>query len=210
MADDPRLAAFGLFTPEGYLTPGYGESYLFLVGRDDVHGILAALLSAETMGLKMNMFGYDDDALNAIIVSLMKNPNIAVQGTLDRSQAGGVHERAILAEDVANNPDFYNSFAVGMSATHQISHTKGGVLVAQGLAFEGSTNWSASGEGTGVSLAPLDPLKPPAPGYKAQNNTMMVSANPVFNARFAARLDVEHLVALQQQAAKAAKERPGP
>jgi hypothetical protein len=134
----------------------------------------------------------------------MKNPNIAVQGTLDRSQAGGVHERAILALDVANNPDFYNSFAVGTSATHQISHTKGGVLVAQGLGFEGSTNWSSSGEGTGVSLAPLDLTKPPAPGYAAQNNTLLVSANPVFNARFAARLDAEHLIALAQQKARPA------
>jgi hypothetical protein len=31
--DDPRLDALGLFTPEGYLTPGYGDHYLFLVGR---------------------------------------------------------------------------------------------------------------------------------------------------------------------------------
>ena len=33
----------------------------------------------------------------------------------------------------------------------------------------------------------------------------MVSANPVFNARFAARLDAEHLTALAQQRARAAK-----
>ena len=205
MDDDPRLAHFGLFTPEAYLTPGYGDHYLFMVGRDDVHGILLNLISAETMGLKLNMFGYDDEALNEAIVALMHNPNVAVQGTLDQSQAGGVHERAILAQDVAGDPDFYNSFAVGQSATHQISHTKGGVLVAQGLAFEGSTNWSASGEGTGVSLAPLDPHKPPAPGYKAQNNTLLVSSNPVFCARFSARLDTEHLVALAQQRAREAK-----
>ena len=200
MDDDPRLAPFGLFTPEHYLTPGYGQHYLFFVGRDDVHGIMLALLTQETMGLKFNQFGYDDEILNNSIIDMMKNPNISVQGTLDRSQAGGVHERAILAEDVANDPDFYNSFAVGQSDTHQISHTKGGVLVAQGLAFEGSTNWSASGEGTGISL---DPLKKPAPGYKAQNNTLMLSANPVFNARFAARLDTEHLTALAQQRSRA-------
>lgn len=202
MVDDPRLAPFGLFTPEGYLTPGYGEHYIFFAGRDDVHGILLALLTAETMGLKLNMFGYDDDILNNSIIELMKNPNVAVQGTLDKSQAGGVHERAILAQDVANDPGFYNSFAVGTSATHQISHTKGGVLVAQGLAFEGSTNWSAAGEGTGISL---DPHKTPAPGFRAQNNTLMVSANPVFNTRFSARLDAEHLTALAQQRAAAAK-----
>jgi len=198
MADDPRLAALGQFTPEGYLTPGYGDHYLFLVGRDDVHGILLALLTAETMGLKLNMFGYDDDALNDAILKLMANPNIAVQASLDKSQAGGVHERKLLAADVASDPRFYNSFVVLQSATHQISHTKGGVLTAQGLAFEGSTNWSASGEGTGINL---DPKAVPAPGFVAQNNTFLLSANPVFNARFAARLDVEHLTGLAQRAA---------
>jgi hypothetical protein len=132
----------------------------------------------------------------------MKNPNVAVQGTLDKSQAGGVHERAILAADVAGDPDFYNSFVVTTSATSQISHTKGGVLVAQGLWFEGSTNWSASGEGTGIRL---DPHAVPAPGYRAQNNTLLVSANPVGLARFAARLDVEHLVGLAKRASAEAK-----
>lgn len=196
MSDDPRLAPFGAYTPEGYLTPGYGDHYLFFVGRDDVHSVLLRLITAETMRFRLNMFGYDDDEINTAILTLMGNPNVAVQGTLDKSQAGGVHERALLAADVANDPAFYNSFTVGTSATHQISHTKGGVLTAQGLAFEGSTNWSASGEGTGIKL---DPTAKPAPGYKAQNNTLLVSANPVFNARFAARLDVEHLACIQQR-----------
>jgi hypothetical protein len=198
MADDPRLASLGLFTPEGYLTPGYHDHYLFFAGRDDVHGILLTLLTHETMGLKLNMFGYDDDDLNKAILALMRNPNVAVQGTLDKSQAGGVHERAILAADVVADPGFYNSFVVGSSATHQISHTKGGVLVAQGLWFEGSTNWSASGEGTGIRL---DPHAAPEPGWKAQNNTLLVSANPVGLSRFGARLDAEHLAALSQRAA---------
>jgi len=194
--DDPRLAALGRFTPESALTPGYGDHYLFFVGRDDVHSILHTLLSSETMGLKLNMFGYDDDVLNGDIMTLLGNPNVAVQATLDKSQAAGVHERAILAADVAADPGFYNSVVVGESETHQISHTKGGVLVAQGLWFEGSTNWSASGEGTGIQL---DVSKPAAPGFKAQNNTLLVSANPVGLARFSARLDTEHLAALAQQ-----------
>jgi hypothetical protein len=194
--DDPRLAPLGQYTPEGTLTPGYGDHYLFFVGRDDVHGVLLDLLVAETMGLKINMFGYDDQDLNDAIVTLMKNPNVAVQATLDKSQAGGVHERAILAADEASDPGFYNSFVIGQSQTHQISHTKGGVLVAQGLGFEGSTNWSASGEGTGIKL---DPAAKPAPGYKAQNNTLLVSANPVFLSRFSARLDAEHLIAVMQR-----------
>ncbi len=195
MSDDPRLVPFGACTPEGTLTPGYGDHYLFFVGRDDVHTILLRLITAETMRFRLNMFGYDDDEINTAILSLMGNPNVAVQGTLDQSQAGGVHERALLAADLANDPGFYNSFVVGTSATHQISHTKGGVLTGQGLAFEGSTNWSASGEGAGIKL---DPKVKPAPGYKAQNNTLLVSANPVFNSRFAARLDVEHLACIQQ------------
>lgn len=44
MTDDPRLAELGQFTPEGVLTPGYGDHYLFFVGRDDVHGILHHLI----------------------------------------------------------------------------------------------------------------------------------------------------------------------
>jgi hypothetical protein len=200
MSDDPRLAALGKFTPEGKLTPGHGDHYVFFVGRDDAHSILHTLIPAETMTFKFNQFGYDDDELNADIVTLMGNPNVRVQATCDASQAGGVHERKILAMDLANDPAFYNSFAVGQSATHQISHTKGGICVSQGIGFEGSMNWSGSGEGTGILFKGKQPA-----GFKAQNNTLLVSTNPVFLARFSARLDTEHITAMQQQAAKAAK-----
>ena len=197
MSDDPRLAALGKFTPEGALTPGFGDHYLFFVGRDDCHGILHALIPAERLLFKMNMFGYDDDQLNTDIVTLMHSPNVRVQATCDSSQAGGVHERKILSDDVANDPQFYNSFAVGQSATHQISHTKGGICVGLGVGFEGSMNWSGSGEGTGIVFKGKQ-----VPGYKAQNNTLLVSVNPVFLSRFSARLDTEHITAMQQQAAK--------
>jgi hypothetical protein len=204
MTDDLRLAALGKFTPEGVLTPGYGDHYLFLVGRDDCHNIMHLLLTKETMGHSFNAFGYDDEELNADIVAQMGNPNIRVQGTLDYRSSRGVHERDILALDVARNPDFFNSVTPGTSATGDISHTKGGVLVAQGVGYEGSMNWSTSGEGVGVSL---DSTVRPKPGYKAQNNTLLVSVNPVFVARFSARLNAEHSVALQQQAARTAAER---
>jgi hypothetical protein len=198
MSDDPRLAALGKFTPEQHLTPGYGDGYLFFAGRDDVHGILLALLTAERMGLKFNMFGYDDDRLNDAIMTLLADPNVAVQATLDSSQEGGVHERKIIASDLLVRPDLYNSFAILRSPTGQIAHTKGGVLISQGLWFEGSTNWSASGEGTGISL---DPAVKPAKGYVAQNNTLLVSANAVGLIRFGARLDVEHREGLRHTAA---------
>lgn len=200
MSDDPRIAKLAQFTPEGELTPGYGDHYCFFVGRDDAEGVLHYLIPRETMTFKMNQFGYDSETLNADIVALMQNPNIRVQGTLDRSQAGGVHERKILADNLANDPDFYNSFVVGQSATHQISHTKGGVLVGLGIGYEGSMNWSNSGMGAGISL---DPKVKAAPGWSAQNNTLMVSTNPVFLARFSARLDTEHVTAMKQQAARA-------
>lgn len=196
MMDDPRLAVLGQFTPSGVLTPGYGDHYLFFVGHDDVHGILHYLIPKETLWLKINMFGYDDDDLNQDIMNLFKNPSIRVQISLDKSQSGGVHEKMILDADAQKDPtDFSNSFCILQSATHQISHTKGGVLLSQNIAFEGSTNWSASGEGTGISLK--SDTKNPA-GFKAQNNTLLVSTNPIFISRFTAQLDSEHQIGLAQ------------
>ncbi len=196
MIDDPRLADLGQFTPSGMLTPGYGQHYLFFVGHDDVHGILHYLIPKETMELDFNQFGYDDNELNQDILKLIANPSVIVQGTLDKSQAGGVHEKKILALDEVQNPTgFSNSIAIGQSETHQISHTKGGVLVSQGLAYEGSTNWSSSGEGSGISLKAN--VKAPK-GYAAQNNTLLVSVNPILISRFRTELAIEHKIALVQ------------
>ncbi len=196
MSDDPRLAALGQFTPAGALTPGYGEHFLFFVGHDDVHGILHYLIPKETLLFAFNQFGYDDEELNQDILDLIANPSIVVQGTLDKSQAGGVHEAKILALDnVRNALGWSNSIAIGQSATHQISHTKGGVLVSQGVAYEGSTNWSSSGEGTGISLK-ADVKNPK--GFAAQNNTLLVSVNPIFVSRFRTQLAIEHQVAVAQ------------
>ena len=198
MIDDPRLAVLGQFTPAGLLTPGYGDHYLFFVGHDDVHGILHYLIPRETIALKLNMFGFDDEELNDDILGLFKDPSVHVQVSLDKSQAGGVHEKKLLDADRAKDPrDFATSFCIMESATHQISHTKGAVLVGQGIGFEGSTNWSASGEGTYISLKA--DVKNPA-GFKAQNNTLLVSTNAVFLARFGAQLDAEHQAGLRQQA----------
>jgi len=196
--DDPTLAPLGKFTPEGKLSPGYGDHYLFFVGRDDVHGILHSLIPQESLNFKMNMFGYDDEELNADILALFNNPGVQVQISLDKSQAGGVHEKKIIAADLAKDPkDFSNSFTILQSDTHQISHTKGGVLASLGIWFEGSTNWSNSGEGTGISLK-VD-LKNPV-GFKAQNNTLLVSTNKVGLLRFSHQLDTEHKVGLEQSA----------
>jgi hypothetical protein len=198
----PTLQTFTLdelaqFTAEGVFGPSASPDLRgFYVGRDNVHGVLAYLLSAVTLSVKINMFGYDDDQLAQILTGLVEDPKVFVQVTLDKSQSGGVHEKTILASQAAADPaGFAADFAIGESATHQISHTKGGVL--DGLVgFEGSTNWSASGEGTGIGLRGTANQ----PGFKAQNNTLWVTTNPYEIAKFSARLDYEHAVAKAQQA----------
>jgi hypothetical protein len=167
---------------------------VFYVGRDDVHGVLMHIFTRVSLSVKMNMFGYDDDDLNNVLMGLVRNPSVMVQVTLDKSQAGGVHEKAILSSDEAQDSEgCANDFAVGESSTGQISHTKGGVLDGI-VAFEGSTNWSSSGEGTGINLTAAKQ----APGFQAQNNTLAVYVNPYEIAKFAARLDYEHAVAASQ------------
>jgi hypothetical protein len=189
------LDDLAVYTAEQAFGPTASPDFrVFYVGRDDVHGVLMHLFTRVSLSVKMNMFGYDDDDLNNVLMGLVKNPSVIVQVTLDRSQASGAHEKAILSSDTAQDAEGYaNDFAVGESSTGQISHTKGGVLDGI-VAFEGSTNWSSSGEGTGINLVAAKQ----APGFKAQNNTLAVYVNSYEIAKFAARLDYEHGVAVSQ------------
>ncbi len=196
----PTLQQFTLddlavYTAEQAFGPTASPDFrVFYVGRDDVHGVLMHLFTRVSLSVKMNMFGYDDDNLNNVLMGLVQNPSVMVQVTLDRSQAGGPAEKAILSSDVSQDQQgFANDFAVGDSSTGQISHTKGGVLDGI-VAFEGSTNWSSSGEGTGINLTAAKQ----ASGFKAQNNTLAVYVNAYEIAKFAARLDYEHAVAAAQ------------
>src|SRR5262252_3750836 len=203
------LDDLAVYTAEQAFGPTASPDFrVFYVGRDDVHGVLMHLFTRVSLSVKMNMFGYDDDGLNKVLMGLVMNPSVMVQVTLDRSQASGAHEKAILGSDMAQDAKgCANDFAVGESSTSQISHTKGGILDGI-VAFEGSTNWSTSGEGTGISLTSAKQ----APGFKAQNNTLAVYVNPYEIAKFAARLDYEHAVAAAQKhpiiAAAAAQKQP--
>ncbi len=185
------IADLQQFTKEGvYSNNASKDFHLFYVGRDDVHSILLYLFSHVSTSVYLNMFGYDDDELNTQCMRCAEDSSITTVITLDQSQAGGVHEKAILASNAAKDPAAYNShFVVGQSATHQISHTKGGVLDGK-VGFEGSTNWSASGEGTFVVKG-----APGGAGYKAQNNTLAVFTDPDTITRFTAELIAEHLAA---------------
>jgi hypothetical protein len=189
------LDELAVYTAEQAFGPTASPDFrVFYVGRDDVHGILMHLFTRVSLSVKMNMFGYDDNDLNNVLMGLVQNPSVMVQVTLDKSQAGGPSEKAILGNDVTQNQaSFANDFVIGESATSQISHTKGGVLDGI-VAFEGSTNWSSSGEGTGISLTAAKQT----PGFKAQNNTLAVYVNSYEIAKFSARLDYEHGVAARQ------------
>jgi hypothetical protein len=182
---------------KSYATTASKDFHLFYVGRDDVHDILKHVLSRVSVSLYLNMFGFDDDELNDILMAKAADPKVIMLITLDKSQAGGVHEKKLLDSDMAKDPSAYNThFVVGQSATHQISHTKG--FVADGKAGgEGSTNWSASGEGTFVVTG-----KAGGAGFKAQNNTQSIFTDPDTISRFQAELIAEHMTAQQQAKGK--------
>ena len=188
-----------------YATTASKDFHLFYVGRDDVHSILKHVLSRVSVSLYLNMFGFDDDELNSILMTIAHDATITMLVTLDKSQAGGKHEKALLDADRKSNLALFNThfvtkthvqeFAIGQSATHQISHTKG--FVADGrVAGEGSTNWSDSGEGTFVVQG-----SPGGAGFKAQNNTQSIITDPDTISRFSAELVAEHMVAAKQASA---------
>lgn len=128
------------------------DFHLFYVGRDDVHEILKYILSRARVLLYLNMFGFDDGELNTILMEKAKDPNVTMLVTLDESQGGGKRERQLIELDQSTEHGLAalsTHFAIGQSATHQISQTKR--FFADGkVGAEGSTNWSASGEGTFV------------------------------------------------------------
>ena len=176
------------------------DFHLFYVGRDDVHDLLKHVLSRVRISLYMNMFGFDDDELNDILMQKALDPSITMLIPLDKSQSQGIHEKRLLDSDIAKNQTAFNThFTIGESLTHQISHTKG--FVADGkVGGEGSTNWSASGEGTFIVKG-----QPGGAGYKAQNNTQSIFTDPDTISRFTAELIAEHMAAQAQQSAASTK-----
>jgi hypothetical protein len=189
------LSELAPFVYGSALPDGVSDHLLMMVGVDDVHGALRFALERVEHELHLNMFGYDDDELNTLLWAKIEDPNILVRITLDKSQAGGVHERKLLEADRAKDLAAFNThFVTGQSATHSISHTKG--FVADGvLGCHGSTNWSADGEGTFVVKG-----APGGTGYKAQNNTQSFFTDRWSINRFRSRLIAEHDIAAKQAA----------
>ena len=172
--------ALAQFKAEKRFLDGYPDDQrTFFAPRDDVHGLLVAVLSSAQHSIVVNMFGYDDDELNKIIQGKLADANVYVQMSLDRSQATGAHEKQILAS--WNNNAFGNSIAIGTSSVHNaISHLK--IVIIDGVyTVKGSTNWSLSGE-------------------QQQDNELSLSRNAVVAAETRAILDLNHDFMLKQMA----------
>lgn len=205
---DFELTDLQQFTREGvYSNNASGDFHLFYVGRDNVHEILKYVLSRAAVSLYINMFGYDDDELNQILMAKALDRSVTMLITLDKSQAGGIHEKALLDADRQHNlAEFNTHFVVGQSQTGQITHTKGFVIDGK-VGAEGSTNWSAAGEGTFVNgtwhvTGPASPAGPqdPGHGFKAQNNTQSIFTDPDTVNRFQTELIAEHVIAQKKPA----------
>jgi phosphatidylserine/phosphatidylglycerophosphate/cardiolipin synthase-like enzyme len=155
---------------------------------DDIHGLLESLLSSAEQSIVLNMFGYDDADLDAVIKSKLMDEHVYVQMSLDRSQSKSAKtERQILS--AWKNEYFGNSIAIGTSSKHAISHLK--MVIVDGIyTVKGSTNWSLGGE-------------------QKQDNELTVCNSAVVAAEARAVLDRNHDFMLKQMAADAAKEQDG-
>jgi phosphatidylserine/phosphatidylglycerophosphate/cardiolipin synthase-like enzyme len=166
------------YKAEGRFLDGYPDDQrTFFSPRDNVHGVLVALLQSAQHSIVINMYGYDDPELNSIIQDKLAAEHVYVQMSLDRSQASGQEEKKILAS--WSNDAFGNSIAIGTSSVHNaISHLK--IVIVDGVyTIKGSTNWSLSGQ-------------------QQQDNELTLSRNAVVAAETRAVLDLNHDFMLKQ------------
>ena len=162
-------------------SPTDAQAWMLYSPIDDVHGALVDLLKGAQHSVVVAVYGFDDDELAEILRGHLATPNVYVQITLDRSQAGGVHEKALLAK--FRHEDMGNSIAIGTSEKSAIMHRK--MAIVDGIwLIAGSTNWSDSGE-------------------TKQDNELTIHRSPELCARARTVLDIEHDHALEQMKARA-------
>jgi phosphatidylserine/phosphatidylglycerophosphate/cardiolipin synthase-like enzyme len=167
---------------------GYSRDYLtFYAPRDPgVHDVLLWTLLQARSSVAINMYGFDDQNIAALLRHHAVNPQMIVTLSLDSIQAAGRAEVPLLAFLRNDLPG--NSIAIGRSERGDISHDK--LMVVDGLYLvTGSTNWSFGGEAL-------------------QDNQLTLTRDPVACAEARAVIDLDHDIMLKQMAEAAAKKRP--
>jgi phosphatidylserine/phosphatidylglycerophosphate/cardiolipin synthase-like enzyme len=180
-----KFEELGRFKQAQSFPHGYDRDYLtFYAPRDTgVHEVLLWTLLQAKSSVAINMYGFDDPQMVALLRYHAKNPSMVVTLSLDSSEAGVKLEAELLK--LLKNDLPGNSIAIGRSEKHAISHDK--LMVIDGLyLITGSTNWSFGGE-------------------DEQDNQLTLTRDPVACAEARAVIDLDHDAMLKQMAAAGAK-----
>lgn len=150
---------------------------------DLVHEAFLSLLQCSDLSsLDASMYGWDDEQISDLFEHALLDENIPVTLCLDSSQAGGVHERAIIAKYPAG--EMGNQVVIGRSSKGAINHDKL-IVINRLVTICGSTNLSAGGE-------------------RKQNNEATIVLDRAFAGETVNRIQIIHgEMAAQMAAAKA-------
>ncbi len=155
------------------------NEYVFFSPRDPgVHSAILDVVRSASHAVIANHYGFDDDVISAEMFRKASDPDIAFILNLDSSQAGGTHEKALLATWASL---IGTSVAVGRSIKSAISHLKV-TVVDHELIVSGSTNLSLSGE-------------------SKQDNELRVTRDALMAGRYESVILLNHAGMLAQAAA---------
>lgn len=172
--------SLGRFKQAQSFPHGYSSDYLtFYAPRDiGVHQVLLWTLLQAKSSVAINMYGFDDPQMVALLRHYAENPTMVVTLSLDSSEAKTGIEPELLK--LLRNDLPGNSIAIGRSEKGAISHDK--LMVVDGLyLITGSTNWSFGGE-------------------TEQDNQLTLTRDAIACAEARAVIDLDHDCMLKQMA----------